>query len=64
MAWGPGGVVKTFVRIYVMEVSRGGENLRENLRENTVKKIEWKVKKPSKPNMQKQMRKRLVKCTK
>ena len=31
MAWGPGGVVKTFVRIYVTEVWRGGENLRENL---------------------------------
>ena len=37
MAWGPGGVVKTFVRIYVTEVWRGGENLRENLCENTVK---------------------------
>ena len=34
MAWGPGGVVKTFVRIYVTEVWRGGENLRENLCEN------------------------------
>ena len=40
MAWGPGGVVKTFVRIYVTEVWRGGENLRENLCENTVKKME------------------------
>ena len=53
MAWGPGGVVKTFVRIYVTEVWRGGENLRENLCENTVKKIKWKVKKMSKTTMQK-----------
>ena len=52
MAWGPGGVVKTFVRIYVTEVWRGGENLRENLCENTVKKIKWKVKKTSKTKMQ------------
>ena len=53
MAWGPGGVVKTFVRIYVTEVWRGGENLRENLCENTVTKIKWKVKKTSKTKMQK-----------
>ena len=53
MAWGPGGVVKTFVRIYVTEVWRGGENLRENLCENTVKKIKWEVKKTSKTKMQK-----------
>ena len=38
MAWGPGGVAKTFVRTYVMEVWRGGEHLRENLCEITVKK--------------------------
>ena len=53
MAWGPGGVVKTFVRIYVTEVWRGGENLRENLCENTVNKIKWKVKKTPKTKMQK-----------
>ena len=45
--------MKTFVRIYVTEVWRGGENLRENLCGNTVKKIKWKVKKMSKTEMQK-----------